>query len=101
MAKRFDWNEEKNQRLIQERGISFEAIVSYIEGGDILAIAKGKGKYSHQKQFVVAVNNYVYVIPFVEEKEYIFLKTIIPSRKLTKRFLLESGGDEGEKTANG
>ena len=101
MAKRFDWNEEKNQRLIEERGISFEAIVSYIEGGDILAIAEGKGQYSHQKQFVVAVNNYVYVVPFVEDKEYIFLKTIIPSRKLTKQFLFESKGDKDEETLNG
>ena len=97
MAKRFEWNEEKNQKLIEERGVSFEAVVSYIEDGYLLATVEGKGKYRHQNQFVVAIDNYVYVVPFVEEKEYIFLKTIIPSRKLTKYFL-KGGGDEGEKT---
>lgn len=101
MTKRFEWNEGKNQKLKQERGISFEAIISYIESGDILAIAEGKGTYSHQKQFVVAINNYVYVVPFIEETEYIFLKTIIPSRKLTKQFLSETGGKSSEETSNG
>ena len=100
MAKRFDWDEEKNQKLMQERGISFEAIVAYIEGGNILAVSEGKGKFSHQKQFIIVANNYVYVVPFVEEDDYIFLKTIIPSRKLTKQFLSETGGDPDEEKPN-
>ena len=88
MKKGFDWDEEKNQKLIKERGISFETIVSYIEGGDIIAIVSGKHKFSHQSQYLVAVNNYVYIVTFVEEKDHVFLKTIIPSRKMTKRHLL-------------
>lgn len=95
--KRFDWNKEKNRKLIRERGISFEAIVSYLEDGNILAIAEGQGKYSHQKQFIVAVNNYIYIVPFIDEKDYIFLKTIIPSRKLTKQYLLKTGDDQNEE----
>ena len=91
MKKGFAWNEEKNQKLMKERGISFETIVSYIEGGNIIAIVPGKHKFSHQNQYLVAVNDYVYIVPFVEEKNYVFLKTIIPSRKMTKRHLL--GGD--------
>ena len=96
MDKIFAWDEQKNRKLIKERGISFEAIVSYIEEGNIIGIAHGKGKFSHQKQFLIVVNNYIYVVPFVEEEECIFLKTIIPSRRMTKKFL--EGGDLGEET---
>lgn len=75
--------------MIRERGISFEAIVAQIEAGRLLAIVPGKGKFGHQKQFIVEVNSYVYIVPFVENAEHIFLKTIIPSRRLTKKFLME------------
>ncbi len=91
MAKVFQWDKEKNQKLIKERGISFEAVVLQIEAGQVLSIIQGRGKYKHQGQFVIEINNYIYVVPFVEDSERVFLKTIIPSRKLTKRFLL--GGD--------
>ena len=91
MTKSFSWDEEKNQKLIKERGISFEVIVSYIEEGQVVDIIQGKGKYSHQKQYIVAVNSYIYVVPFVEEEIRIFLKTIIPNRKLTRHFL---GGEK-------
>ncbi len=90
MKKVFDWDNEKNQKLMKERNISFEAVVSLIESGNIVSVVKGKGLYSHQKQFIVEMNRYVYVVPFVEDKNKIFLKTIIPSRRLTKKFL--SGG---------
>ena len=83
----FEWDGEKNRKLGRERGLSFEAIVSYIEAGAVVAIVPGQGKYSHQKQFLVLVNNYIYIVPFVEEESRFFLKTIIPSRKMTKRYL--------------
>jgi hypothetical protein len=88
VKKLFEWSKEKNQKLKKERGVSFEAMVSQIEAGRILATAPGKGKFKHQKQYILEFNGYVYVVPSVEEPERIFLKTIIPSRKLTKRFLL-------------
>lgn len=88
MEKVFGWNKEKNQKLIKERGISFEACVAQIEAGHVAAMARGKGKFGHQKQFILEINNYIYVVPFVEDFEGIFLKTIIPSRKLTKHFLM-------------
>lgn len=91
MSKVFEWNKDKNQKLIKERGISFEAIVLQIEAGHVIAIVPGKGNFRHQKQYVLEVNNYIYVVPFVEDSERVFLKTIIPSRRLTKRLLL--GGD--------
>jgi uncharacterized DUF497 family protein len=88
----FRWDEEKNQKIFKERGISFEAVVSYLEEGYILGIVPGKGKFSHQKQFLIVIHDYVYIVPFIEENEAFFLKTIIPSRKLTKRYL--EGGAE-------
>jgi uncharacterized DUF497 family protein len=87
MKKVYDWDDAKNRKLMKERGISFEAVVSLIEGKNVIAIVTGKGKYAHQRQFIVEMNRYVYVVPFVEDDEKIFLKTIIPSRKLTKKFL--------------
>ncbi len=90
MKKVYDWDNAKNRRLTKERKISFEAIVSLIESGNMIATAAGKGKYAHQKQFIIELNRYIYVVPFIEDDQKIFLKTIIPSRKLTKKFL--SGG---------
>ena len=90
MKKVYDWDNQKNWKLIKERNISFEAIVSLVESGNIIAIAVGKGKFAHQKQFIVEMNKYIYIVPFVEDDQKIFLKTIISSRKLTKKFL--SGG---------
>jgi uncharacterized DUF497 family protein len=88
VSKAYEWDEEKNKKLILERGISFEAVVSYIEEGSVVAVAQGRGKFSHQKQFLVSVNNYIYIVPYVEEDHRVFLKTIIPSRKMTRRYLL-------------
>ena len=95
MEEIFEWDKEKNKKLIKERDISFEAIIAHIEAGDLLATIPGRGKYLHQKQFIVMVDNYVYIVPFVENNERVFLKTIIPSRQMTKRYLL--GGDPNEE----
>ena len=83
----FRWDVKKNAKLLEERGICFEDVLLQIEAGDILEVIPGKGKYSHQKQFIVAVNGYAHVIPYVENQEEIFLKTIIPSRAMTKKYL--------------
>ncbi len=87
--KRFNWNEEKNIGLKQQRGISFEEIVFQIENDFLIAIVEhpNKRRYKDQKMYVVNVDNYIYLVPYVETKEEIFLKTIIPSRKATKKFL--------------
>jgi uncharacterized DUF497 family protein len=87
MERVFDWDDAKNIKLMKERGVSFEEVVSYIEAGNLLAVVEGQGKYNHQKQYVLVMANYVYVVPFVENEGKIFLKTIMPSRKLTKRYL--------------
>jgi uncharacterized DUF497 family protein len=87
--KYFDWNGEKNEALKKDRGISFEIIVSQIELGKLLAVTKNPnvGKYYGQKIYVVEYENYDYLVPFVEDEEKVFLKTIIPSRKATKKYI--------------
>ena len=91
--KYFDWNENKNKILKLERGVGFEDVLIAIESDHILAIVENqrKNKYPNQKIFVVNINNYAYLIPFIEDDEKIFLKTIIPSRKATKKYIVKKG----------
>ncbi|MBD3245165.1 MAG: toxin [Candidatus Moranbacteria bacterium] len=86
--KYFDWNVEKNEKLKQERNICFEDVVLIIEAGNILDIMEHKNqkRYPNQKIFIIEIDSYIYLIPFIEDKEKIFLKTIIPSRKATKKY---------------
>jgi uncharacterized DUF497 family protein len=87
--KYYSWNNDKNEKLKKERGISFEDVIYYIENEKLCAILKHKNqvRYPGQKIFVVEICNYVYLVPFVETDREIFLKTIIPSRKATKKYL--------------
>jgi len=87
--KYFTWNNVKNEQLKEDRNISFEMIVYLIESGNVLDIIKhpNQKKYANQSIFIVEYNNYAYLVPFVEKEKEIFLKTIIPSRKATKKYL--------------
>lgn len=87
--KPFRWNAEKNADLAAHRDVSFEAIVVAIEGDRLLDIVEHPqpARYPRQRVFVVALNGYAYLVPFVEEDDYVFLKTIIPSRKATRDYL--------------
>jgi uncharacterized DUF497 family protein len=84
----FNWSADKNQLLIQERGISFERIVFEMINGNELAVLEhpNQEKYPGQKISMVQVEDYVYAVPFVETDTEIFLKTIIPSRKATRQY---------------
>ena len=88
--KYFSWDVEKNERLKSGRGISFEEIVFHIERGDVLDILEhpNQDRYGGQRIFVVNVGGYAYLVPFVETENEVVLKTIIPSRKATKQYLL-------------
>jgi hypothetical protein len=90
----YNWNDEKNRELITERDISFEEVVAYIESGHLLDTIEHPNlkKYPNQKVHIVNINSYIYLVPFVFENEFMFLKTIIPSRKFTKLYLGESNG---------
>ncbi len=87
----FSWNSEKNEMLINERNISFEDIIVNINLGNELDIYDhpNQKKYPNQKISVVQVEDYVYLVPYIENDEEIFLKTIIPSRKATKQYIGE------------
>ena len=91
--KLFEWSDDKNEKLKNERGISFEEVVFCIANGYILDIVPhpSQNKYPDQKMFIVNIDNYAYLVPFIEKGEVIFLKTIIPSRKATKKYL--KGGE--------
>ena len=86
--KYYNWNPEKNQLLLVDRGITFERIVFEIASGNELAVLEhpNQEKYPGQKISMVQVDDYVYAVPFIETETEIFLKTIIPSRKATKQF---------------
>ena len=87
--KPFRWSPDKNQSLQADRGVSFEGVVVAIESGGLLDILAhpNQAKYPKQRVMIVALDSYVYLVPFVEEKDHYFLKTIIPSRKATKNYL--------------
>jgi len=87
--KYFSWNDEKNESLRRERGVSFEEAVFHIERGDLLDILEhsNQERYPGQKIFVVNINGYAFLVPFVESETEVFLKTVIPSRKATDTYL--------------
>lgn len=86
----YDFCPDKNLRLIKERGISFEEVIVALQDGSLLDIVKhpDQGKYPSQYIYILNINDYVYLVPFVKkDKQTIFLKTIFPSRKLKKKYL--------------
>ena len=85
----FDWSSDKNVTLKAERGVGFEDVVITIQQGHILNILPhpNRSKYPNQKIFILEIYSYIYYVPFIESEETIFLKTIIPSRKMTKKYL--------------
>jgi uncharacterized DUF497 family protein len=88
MQKPIEWNAEKNALLRRERGVSFEDVAHELEAQGFLAdIVHPRAKYPHQKMFIVCIQDYIYEVPYVEDDDKIFLKTIIPSRVQTKKYL--------------
>ena len=87
--KYFSWSYEKNELLKKERKVSFEEMVLCIEKGQLLDILEhpNQEKYPEQSIFVINLRGYACLVPFIETEDEILLKTIIPSRKATKRYL--------------
>ena len=87
--KYFDWNDEKNEPLKEQRGISFEQVQLAIATGDLLDRLRHPNpeRYPNQQVFLVWIEEYVYSVPYVEDSKCIFLKKIIPNRKATKKYL--------------
>ena len=83
------WNPDKSLSLKAERGVSFEEVLSAISQGGLLSVMDhpNRAKYGHQKMLVVRIQDYAYLIPYVESEREIFLKSIMPSRKATRDYL--------------
>ena len=94
--KPINWNFEKNIRLKSERGVSFEEVLTAIAHGALLDVVEHQNKkqYPNQRMFVVRIRGYAYLVPFVETNEEVFLKTIIPSRNATRRYLAGENNNE-------
>ena len=92
----FKWNMEKNKFLKLERGVCFEDVMVQIHDDKVLDIIKHPNvkKYPNQSMYIVLLQNYVHMVPFVKENNEIFLKTIVPSRKMNKIY-------KGESNENG
>ena len=93
--KSINWNTEKSLVLKGSRGICFEDVVFFIERGEILDdyLHSNLRAYPGQRIMGISVANYAYLVPYVENEEELFLKTIIPSRKATHRYLGEKHED--------
>ena len=91
--KPFRWSVEKNALLQQERGLSFEQITVAVESGGLLDIVAHPNaeRYPRQRIMVVVIDDYAYLVPYVEEEDHLSLKTIIPSRKATRDFIAAKG----------
>jgi uncharacterized DUF497 family protein len=89
----YNFDPQKNRKLIQLRGISFEEVISVLERKGPIDIIRpyNDEKYSHQRMYVIELHSYAYLVPFVEQQQEIFLKTIFPSRKATKKYLGKGG----------
>lgn len=89
MSNAFDWCMEKNRQLIEQRGVSLETVVSAMEQGALLdvLVPPNQDRYPGQYIYVVAIQAYVHLVPFVIQPNGTrFLKTIIPSRKATREY---------------
>ena len=94
---KYEWNPQKNEWLKKERKISFEELIFHLSQGDVWKVSAHPDQitYPGQQIYFVLIENYVYLVPHIIEQEYIFLKTIIPSRKATKMYF-DQRGDTNE-----
>lgn len=87
--KQINWDAAKNEKLMAERGISFEDVVFALQSGSLLddLVHPNRDKYPKQRMFVNRIDAYVWLVPYVENDKEFFLKTAIPSRKATRKYL--------------
>ena len=85
----FQWDNEKNEWLKKQRGVSFEQVIILLEREDVLEVVEhpNQKKYPGQRIAIVRINDYAYLVPYIQDGEEIFLKSIIPSRKATNKYV--------------
>jgi hypothetical protein len=84
-----DWSEEKNSELKGRYGFGFERVLVALSEVALLdnRTHPNADRYGHQRQLVVQIEAYAWIVPFVEEGDAVFLKTMFPSRKATRRYV--------------
>lgn len=87
--KQVKFNTDKSKKLKRERGVSFEKVAQIIKRKGFIGIVEhpNKKRYPKQRMYLVNIEEYIFIVPFVEDEKKIFLKTIYPSRKHTKKYL--------------
>ena len=88
------WGEDKDRWLRRTRSVSFSRIAEQILAGDYLDVLENPSRQD-QDVFVLRVDGYTWVVPFVIDKGTIFLKTAYPSRKFHRRY----GGSNAQNQA--
>lgn len=85
----FQWDNEKNDWLKENRGVCFEEVVVLLEREEVLGIEEHPNQktYPGQRIATIKIGDYAYLVPYVQGSDEIFLKTIIPSRKATNKYL--------------
>ncbi len=93
---RIEWSTDKNEWLVRVRGLSFEDIVYHLSHDGLLDVIEhpDQKRYPGQRIMIVEVERYACLVPFVEDDQIIFLKTIIPSRKMTRKYMRGENGEE-------
>jgi hypothetical protein len=87
-VKHLVWDTKKDEKLQNERHVCFEDVFNaFVYEGTLDVIKNPSRNFPNQMAFVVRIRTYIYYVPFVEDKETIYLKTIIPSRKVAKQYL--------------
>ena len=87
----FYWSNDKNEWLKDRRGVCFEQVVILMENSEVLDVVDhhNQDEYGGQKIAIVEIDGYAYLVPYVETEDGILLKTIIPSRKATRKYIGE------------
>ncbi len=87
--KHIEWDELKNAKLKSQRGACFEDIQAALEEGYLLDDIDHPNQvnYKNQRMYIVNLNQYAYLVPYIEDDAKIFLKTIIPNREATKKYI--------------
>ena len=93
--KQIFWDSDKNALLFKDRGVCFEDVLFALDQGALLDVMEhpNQAKYPGQRMMIIQIAQYAYLVPYIETDEYLFLKTIIPSRKATKTYL----GGKGDR----
>jgi len=89
MPPQIDWSPTKNAEMKERHGFGFERVLVALSEGALLdeRAHPNAEKYSHQRQLIVEIDGYAWVVPFVTDGERVFFKTLFPSRRATRDYL--------------